>query len=104
MKKQRPQEDIVEKNDIPRFVLSLTDTHTIVEGPEGDQYYSINIAADKLKDFNRLIPKAKRTNTARTEWQALLEFFQEAVDDLHKDQEPNFEDVDENAVEPLEAE
>lgn len=78
MNKKKPSED-----NIPRFVLSITDTTIKIPGPNGEMYYSINVGADKLSDFNKLIPKKKRTNHARTELQNMFYHFQKAVDDFY---------------------
>jgi len=69
------------EENIPRFVISITDTQTIM----GDRFYSISAGADTLEQFNKLIPKKKRTNEARTELQSMLLHMQQAVDDLEKD-------------------
>jgi len=71
----------LKENDVPRFVVSITDTQTVM----GDRFYSISAGADSLADFNKLIPKSKRTNEARTELQNMLLHMQQAVDDLEKD-------------------
>lgn len=72
---------------IPRFVLSITDTTITVPGPNGDQYYAISVGADKLTDFNKLIPKAQRTNYAKTELQSMFVYFQDAVDKYEQDRD-----------------
>ena len=69
------------EENIPRFVISITDTQTIM----GDRFYSISAGADTLEQFNKLIPKKKRTNEARTELQSMLLHMKQAVDDLEKD-------------------
>lgn len=81
MSKKKPEEKI------PRFVVSITDTTITVPGPNGDQYYSISVGADKLTDYNKLIPKKQRTNYARTELQSMFVYFQEAIDKYEQDQE-----------------
>ncbi len=78
MNKKKPAQE-----SIPRFVLSLTDTSIKVPGPNGEMYYSINVGAEKLSDFNKLIPKKKRTNQCRTELQNMFYHFQKAVDDFY---------------------
>ena len=70
--------EIAQQEDIPRFVLSITDTQTVI----GNQYYSINVGVDNVDDLNRLIPKKKRTNEARTELQNVLLHFKQAVADF----------------------
>lgn len=69
---------IAQQEDIPRFVLSITDTQTVI----ANQYYSINVGVDNIDDLNRLIPKKKRTNEARTELQNVLLHFKQAVADF----------------------
>lgn len=69
---------IAQQEDIPRFVLSITDTQTVI----ANQYYSINVGVDNIDDLNRLIPKKKRTNDARTELQNVLLHFKQAVADF----------------------
>jgi len=78
--------------DIPRFVVSITDTQTVT----GGQYLSISAGADSLDDFNRLIPKKKRTNEARTELQNMFLHMKKTVADLDaKPWEPIKEVVEE---------
>lgn len=77
----KEQVDKLAEENIPRFVISITDTQTVM----GDRFYSISAGADSLADFNKLIPKSKRTNEARTELQNMLLHMQQAVDDLEKD-------------------
>jgi len=64
------------KQDIPRFALTLVDTETML----GDRYLTVSIGADKLMDFVKSIPEAKRVNPGETEFNAMLYFFQEQVD------------------------
>lgn len=71
----------LKENDVPRFVVSITDTQTVM----GDRFYSISAGAETLQDFFKLIPKKKRTNEARTELQNMFVHMQKAVDDLEKD-------------------
>lgn len=66
--------------DIPRFVLTLADTHTIVQGSQGEQYMSISVAADSLAHFNKYLPKEDRSPQYKTELQKLFVYFQEQVD------------------------
>lgn len=82
MSKSKPGIDksLIPEEGTPRFVLSLTDTQTVV----GNQYFSVSIGDDKLSSFNRLLPKKMRTNTVRTEYQAMFEFFKKAIKDLDK--------------------
>lgn len=61
--------------DIPRYVLSITDTKTTIEGKNGAEYLNVSIASDKLSDFVKTITKDKRTNRGRTEFEAMLWFF-----------------------------
>lgn len=78
-KAQAPDMDkLVAGEDIPRFVVSITDTQTVT----GGQYFAISAGADHLEDFFRLIPKAKRTNSCRTELQAMFKYFEEKVTEL----------------------
>ena len=70
------------EENIPRFVVTITDTQTVM----GDRFYSISAGADNLQDFFKLIPKKKRTTEARTELQNMFVHMQKAVDDL--DSEP----------------
>lgn len=74
-------------DQIPRFVLQLSDTHTTMTGPSGEQYMSVTIASDKLFDFYKHIPEKKRKNLGENEFEALLLFFQEQVEksDLERD-------------------
>jgi len=65
--------------DIPRFVLSITDTKTTMTGPKGKQYMSINIGADTLAAFVTPIPEKKRKNAGTTEMEAMLLFFADQV-------------------------
>lgn len=65
----------------PRFVLSLTDTHTKINGPGGDMNLNIGIGADSLSDFTKPIPFKKRKNAGRSEVEAMLLWFQEQVDE-----------------------
>lgn len=82
MSKSKPDiSELIPEEGTPRFVLSLTDTQTVV----GDQYFSVSIGDDKLSSFNRLLPKKMRTNTVRTEYQAMFAFFTKAIKDLDKE-------------------
>ncbi len=92
-KKSKPKEDelLPAEKGIPRFVVSITDTQTVV----GGQYYSINAGADNLDEFNRLIPKKKRTNEARTELQNMFWHMKQAVKDF--DEQP-YKKIDENNI------
>ncbi len=63
--------------EIPRFILQLTDTKTTIKGSNGEEYLTVSIGSDKLSDFNKPIPKAKRQNSGTTEFQAMLLFFAE---------------------------
>ena len=69
-----------DKKDIPRFVLSVTDTKTTMTGPKGDQYLMISVGADSLSAFNKPLPLKDQTPVAATELQRLFYFFQEQVD------------------------
>lgn len=82
MSKSKPKIDksLIPEEGTPRFVLTLTDTQTV----RGGQYYSVSIGDDKLSSFNRLLPKSMRTNTVRTEYQAMHAFFAKAIKDLDK--------------------
>lgn len=72
--------------DVPRFVLSITDTKTTVKGGNGEEYLNIAIGSDKLSDFVKTIPKVERKNRGRTEFEAMLWFFadQTAKADLER--------------------
>ena len=87
------QEEVnkLKENDVPRFVVTISDTHTIM----GDRFYSISAGADSLDQFFKLIPKKKRTNEARTELQNMFVHMQKAVDDLEKDFEVEGEIIEE---------
>lgn len=87
MKKAKPtkaeapdMDKLVAGEDIPRFVVSITDTQTVT----GGQYFAISAGADHLEDFFRLVPKAKRTPYGRTELQAMFKFFEEKIAELDK--------------------
>ena len=69
----------MEDKQVPRFVLSLTDTQTTIEGANGKEYMNISIASDKLSDFVKHIPVKKRQNAGHNEFQAMLEFFADQV-------------------------
>lgn len=73
---------LVAGEDIPRFVVTITDTQTVT----GGQYFAISAGADSLADFNRLIPKSKRTNECRTELQNMFWHMQKGIEEL--DQKP----------------
>ena len=64
---------------VPRIVLTLTDTQTLVPGPNGEQYYSVNVAAESLVDFNKLL---EDQTEGKTELERVFRFFQQAIDDL----------------------
>lgn len=82
MKKRKlKKKDLPSGENIPRFVVSITDTQTI----HNDQYYSINVGADSLDDFTRLIPKKKRTNEARTELQNMFYHMRTTIEELDKE-------------------
>ena len=66
--------------EIPRFILSLTDTKTTLTGPKGEQYLMISVGADSLNAFNKPLPLKDQTPVAATELQRLFYFFQEQVD------------------------
>lgn len=70
----------------PRFVLSITDTQTILDGPQGKQTLNIGIGADSLNDFMKFIPKSKRKedNPGRTEFEAMMFWFAGQVNELNK--------------------
>lgn len=84
--KQPNMDDLVAGEDIPRFVISITDTQTVT----GNQYFTVSIAADESKngdweylgDFFRVVPKAKRTKYGRTELQAMMKYFEEKIKEL----------------------
>lgn len=67
-----------ETQGIPRFVLTITDTQTTGNG--GVQM-NLGIGADRLGDFVKFIPEAKRKqkNPGRNEFEAMLWFFAEQV-------------------------
>lgn len=68
-------------SDIPRFVLSLTDTHTTLYGDGAERNLNIAIAAEKLSDFVKFIPKRNRKegNRGRNEFEAMMVWFAEQV-------------------------
>lgn len=79
MNKRKPKKQLLPAEaGIPRFVVSITDTQTVV----GGKYFSINVGADRLEDFTRLIPKKKRTTEARTELQNMMLHMKQAVADF----------------------
>ena len=85
MKKAKPtktkapdMDKLVAGEDIPRFVVSITDTQTVT----GGQYFAISAGADRLEDFQRLIPKAKRANQCRTELQNMFWHMKQAIEEL----------------------
>lgn len=82
------------EENIPRFVVTITDTQTIM----GDRFYSISAGADNLQDFFKLIPKKKRTNEARTELQNMFVHMQKAVDDLDEEPYEKHEEVSEGEI------
>lgn len=69
-------------DSIPRFIVEITDTNIAVPGPNGEKYFSIAAGADKLSDFNRIIPKHKRTTSARTELQSMFLYMEENVREM----------------------
>jgi hypothetical protein len=69
------------KDKVPRIVLTLTDTQTLVPGPNGEQYYSVNVAAESLVEFNKLLPEDDQKD-GKTELERVFRFFQQAIDDL----------------------
>jgi hypothetical protein len=69
-------------NDIPRYVLSLTDTYTIVDDSTKG-YYSITVGVDNLADFFKPLKKRDRTNEGKTDLERMFLFFQEEVDKLN---------------------
>lgn len=75
---------------VPRFVFTLTDTQTIVDGPQGRQALNIGISSDVLSDFVKFIPKNKRKdgNPGRTEVEAMLWWFTQEVNRLGQPTKP----------------
>ncbi len=74
-------------DETPRFILSLTDTKTVLPGKEGDQYYSVSVGSNDLKDFHKYIPPGERKNAGKNEFQAMLLFFADAVEGFNKERE-----------------
>lgn len=68
-------------SDVPRYVVSITDTKTIVPGPDGDQYYSVQAAADTTAQYFKPLPK-KDQQDGKNEIERMFKFFQEAIDKL----------------------
>ena len=57
---------------VPRFVFLVTDTHTTIAGPQGDQYMGISVATDTLAGFYRPLPKDQRTKAYKTEMEKMM--------------------------------
>lgn len=68
------------EKDLPRYVLSLTDTKTIIPGANGDQYFNITAGSDKLTDFTKRTKDPDGKN--RNEVQRMFVFFAEQVDKM----------------------
>lgn len=77
---------------IPRFVLSLTDTAHTITGPQGEQYYSITIAAPTLLDFWKK-SKSEHSGKMNSEIKHLFSFFGEEVAKMDKEGSSGFTQV-----------
>lgn len=63
---------------IPRFVLSLVDTKTTIEGPKGKQYYSLNVGFSSKRKL--LEPVSQ--HDGRSELVNVIDTFFETVEQM----------------------
>ena len=67
---------------LPRFIVSITDTQTVRDG------VALNVAqgSNDINDFLRFIPlkKRKKNNPGRTEFEAIMWWFNEQIARLNK--------------------
>lgn len=66
------------KSDIPRFALTLTDTHTLMEGPDGKAYFSMTVGTETLAKLMKPTGKG-----ASSDFESFLVHFQTQVDTLN---------------------
>lgn len=70
----------VPNDELPAYILSLTATKIKLIDPAGDRSLNIAIGAEELNDFVKIIPKNKRKNLGKTEFESMMIWFAEQVD------------------------
>lgn len=91
--KDRPKPKEAKKGDIPRFVLSLTDTHHTIEGPKGAQYFNVTVAVDDLVDF-WMKSKDPDTGKMKAEIKRVFEHFGREVKKMDETDEEHYTPVE----------